>query len=80
MNAKKPDSPKDRLKAIPLWQWGVITILAGMLSNMVLGMAGSGGGSSAQQRAEALGRATATGLCVVAGIVLIVMHFVRSRK
>jgi hypothetical protein len=76
---KKPESPMERLKKITLWQWGLIVIFAGILSNLLMGLQASAG-RSATARARAFGRAAATGLFVIVGIVLIIMHFVRRSR
>lgn len=76
---KRPESGMDRLKRLALWQWGLITIFAGVLANVVMSFQAPSGGSAAA-RGAALGRGVATMLFVIAGVVLIVMHFVRSKR
>jgi len=77
--SKKPDTPMERLKNVALWQWGLLLIFAGVFANMAMGLQASPGGSAAA-RAEALGRAIGTLLFVIAGIVLIVIHFFRRKQ
>jgi hypothetical protein len=77
--SKKPESPMERLKKITLWQWGAIVIFAGILTNLLMGLQATTG-RSATARARAFGRAAATLLFVIVGIVLIVMHFVRRGR
>ena len=76
---KKPESGMDRLKKVALWQWGLIVIMAGVMSNLLMRMQTPSGGASAQ-RAVALGRGVATLLFVIVGLVLIVLHFVRRKR
>ena len=78
--SKKPESPWERLKKVTLWQWGLIVICAGVAANLFAGLQASPGGSAAA-RGEAFGRGAATLVFVIAGVVLIVLHFVcRQRR
>ena len=80
MNAKKkPETGMDRLKAIALWQWGLIVIVSGLMSNLAMGMQAASGTSSAK-RAAAMGRGIATGFFILVGIGLIIAHFVKKKK
>ena len=76
---KQSESPMDRLKKVALWQWGVIVICAGVAANVFGSLRASPGGSAAA-RGEALGRGVATLLFVIAGVVLIILHFVRRSR
>ena len=77
---KKNETGIDRLKNMPLWQWGLIVIFAGIMSNLVMGMVPASGGSSAARRGQEMGRAVASLFFILVGVVLIVMHFVRGKK
>jgi len=77
--SKKPETPMERLKKVAMWQWGLIVIFAGVASNLLMGLQASTGGSAAA-RGQALGRGAATMLFVIAGVVLIIMHFVRRKR
>ncbi|MHC4404675.1 MAG: hypothetical protein ACYTG0_33905 [Planctomycetota bacterium] len=76
--SKKPESPMERLKKVTLWQWGLIVIFAGVVSNQLMGLQATRG--SAAARGQAFGRGAATLLFVIAGVVLIIMHFVRRKR
>lgn len=75
---KPPATPLERLKNMPLWQWGLIVIFAGVVSNVVQGIVP--GGNSAYDRGREMGRAVGTLFFVVLGIILIILHFVRKRR
>lgn len=77
---KQPETGLDRLKKIPLWQWGLIVIFAGVMSNLVMGMMPPSGGTSAARRGQEMGRAVASLFFILVGVVLIVMHFVRKKR
>lgn len=76
----KNESPRDRLKKVTLWQWGVIVISAGVFANATMMVLESPAASEAQRRGELLGRGVATLLFIALGIGLIVAHFVRKKK
>lgn len=79
--ANEKDSLLDRMKQLPLWQWGSLLIFGGVFSNLAAGLLiDAGDMSRSEQRATQLGAALGGGLVVVAGIVLILWHFVRARK
>ena len=81
MPDKQEDSLTERMKKLPLWQWGVITIFAGIVANMaVMLMIQAQGMRGAEERGARLGAGVAGGFFIIAGIVLIVMHFVRKQK
>ena len=75
--AEKPQSPWERLKRLALWQWGLLLIVGGLASNAIFPM--PRGSLTYEQRAEVAGRLTVTLVSVVAGVVLIVLHFVRRK-
>ena len=77
--SKKPDTPMERLKNVALWQWGLLLISASVFANVAMGLQASPGGSAAA-RGEAFGRGVSTLLFVIAGVVLIVIHFVRRKR
>jgi hypothetical protein len=64
---------------IPLWQWGLLVIIAGLVANMFMGLMPAPSGGSAAARGQAFGRGVATVLAIIAGLVLIIMHFVRRK-
>jgi len=66
MTRKKRETGAQRLKSMPLWQWGAILIFAGMVANMVLGLQAVPSNRAAA-RGQELGRGVATGLFVLAG-------------
>lgn len=78
--SEKPDSLLNRMKRLPLWQWGLIFIFAslfvGLASTMAIDEADM---RRTQERAARLGSACGSGLFMIAGIVLIVLHFVRRK-
>ncbi len=75
---KRPESPRGFLKQIPLWQLGALLIIWGLLTNQLVATLGPQGTDNAA-RGFAFGRGLAAFLFVVAGLVLIVLHFVRGR-
>ena len=72
----KPESPLSR---VPLWQWGLLLIVAGLVANFAVGELMPQASGSAAARGQAAGRMAVMVLAVVAGVVLIVMHFVRRK-
>jgi lipoprotein signal peptidase len=77
---EKPKSPWERIKQFALWQWGLLLIFGGIISNaLTMSTRSPGAPLTADQQAEALGRATAAILFIVAGVVLIIVHFVRRK-
>ena len=73
---RRDETPRERLRKIPLWQWGLLCLLgagfSGLLTTTMMG--------PPKGRAEAAGRGAASLLFVVAGLVLIVLHFVWPKK
>ena len=74
--SKRPGSP---LQRFTLWQWGLLVIFGGIMANLLTGLMPPPGDSAAA-RGQAFGRGAATLIAVVAGVVLIVMHFVRHKR
>ena len=78
---EKPDSLFDRMKKMPLWQWGGCLIFGGVFANLATQlMIDAGEMRRSEARAAQLGTAVGGGLLLLAGMVLIVMHFVRRKK
>ena len=75
---KPPETGMDRLKALPLWQWGAIFIFAGMMANHVMGLQEPPVGT-AVARGQALGRGVATGLFVLIGFGMILRDVLRKK-
>lgn len=76
----QPETPVERLKAVALWQWGGLCIVAGLLANQVGGMLSTARANSAAARGETLGRGVAALIFVIVGVVLIIMHFARRKR
>jgi hypothetical protein len=79
--ADKQKPARRRMKDLPLWQWGLICIASGgfvgaLNTSKIL----YGTMSRSERRAAEIGNASAIGLFLIVGIVLIVMHFVRGKK
>ena len=78
--AEEPQTFRERLKQFALWKWGLCCIFSGLM----VGMLTMGGRPThrpnAHERAQLYGSLAATSLIIVAGIVLIVIHFVRRKK
>lgn len=71
---------KDRLRKMSLAAWGVITIFSALLvftGSMAMLPPGR---LSMNEKAQFYGVATATVVLILAGIVLIVLHFVKRKK
>jgi hypothetical protein len=75
---KPPESGIDRLKALPLWQWGAIAIFAGMVSNFVMEFQAPPA-NTPEGRGQALGRSVATLLFVVVGFGMILWDVMRKK-
>jgi len=71
----------DRLKKVPLWQWGLLCIVSALAAQAVTVAFRSPnkGLMSLNEQGQAFGQAVGVGLIVVVGIVLIVVHFVRKK-
>ena len=72
---RSDESFGERLRKIPLWQWGLIVLAGAMLTQ-----AASLAQPPARNAAEAAGRGAAILLFVVVGVVLIVLHFVLPQR
>ncbi|HVJ85875.1 MAG TPA: hypothetical protein VM452_09545 [Caulifigura sp.] len=75
---KAAETGMDRLKALPLWQWGAILIFAGMVANAVMGLQPAPT-SSAAARGQEFGRGAATLLFVLLGIGMMLWDFLRKK-
>ena len=71
---KNDESFRDRLRKITLVQWGAFCMFSGGFAG-VAGML-----QPAKNQAELLGRGVAVMLFWVAGIVLVILHFVRRGR
>lgn len=78
---KNNESLTERMKKMPLYHWGLISIFAGIFSNLLVGlMIQSADMRRAEERAAQLGAAIAGGLFVVIGIALIIAYFFRRKS
>lgn len=80
---KKPDSSSNRFGKFNLWQWGLILIGAGVFAGFAakeLMAVLVPPGSAIAAQGQAFGRGLATLLSVVAGVVCIILHFVRRNR
>ena len=75
---KPPETGMDRLKALPLWQWGAIFIFAGMVSNFVMELQAPPANTPAG-RGQALGRGAVTLILVVIGFGMILRDVLRTK-
>lgn len=77
--SKSDETPMDRLRKIPKWQWGMIFIFAGMASNLMPYIRPTPA-NTAEARGAALGAAAASLVFIIAGIVMIMLHFVGGTR
>ncbi len=78
---RKPETPMERLKAVPLWTWGAIVIMAGVFSNLTNQMMIDAQNlTGAAARGAKFGGAVAALVFITVGVVLIIIHLVRARK
>lgn len=78
---EKPDKLIDRMKQMPLWQWGGCFIFGAVFANLATQlMIDAGDLRRSEERAAQMGAAVAGGLLLLVGIGLIVAHFVRRGK
>lgn len=73
---KKPEG----FMSMPLWQKGLFLILIGPLANMASGFVFPIVGNSDAARGQRFGQGLVTVLCVIAGVVLVILHFVRGNR
>mgnify|MGYP003390108270 CR=1 FL=1 len=73
---KKPEG----FMNMPLWQKGLFLMLIGPLANMVLSFVAPIVGNSEAARGQRFGQGLVTFLCVIAGVVLVILHFVRGNR
>jgi hypothetical protein len=79
MTKKKAETGMDRLKAMPLWQWGAIVIFAGMMANMLTGLVMPTPSGPAEARGQALGRGLVSVLALVVGLGMILRDVLRKK-
>ncbi len=65
---------------MPLWMKGALLMLIGSLTNMVLSFVSPIVGDSEAARGQRFGQGLVTLLCVIAGVVLLIIHFVRGNR
>ena len=69
------------MKKLPLWFWGLACMFGGIISRLLMqAFASRPEMSTAQGKAAAMGRAAAMLMFMLAGVVLIVLHFVLKRR
>ena len=73
---KKPEG----FLSLPLWQKGLFLMLIGPLTNMVMSIVFPIVGNSEAARGQRFGQGLVTFLCVIAGVVLVIIHFVRGKS
>ncbi len=66
--------------SMPLWKKGLFLIVAGPVGNMVTSFLFPIVGNSEAARGQRFGQGLVTVLCVVAGVVLVIVHFVRGNR
>lgn len=83
MARKKEVNPfRNPFKQLPLWQWGLFLIVWGPLAAIASGfiMNAPAVPVTAADRGAAFGRGLVSVLCIITGVVLIILHFVRRRR
>lgn len=76
---KKRGSSSDGFNP-PLAMWGGLLIVAGIVAFQAVAQIMPAPAGSAEARGQAFGRGLGTVLCVIAGVVMIIMHFVRQGR
>lgn len=77
---KQPETGMDRLKATPLWMWGLICMMGGVFANITNQFTIEAQGlRGAAARGAKFGGGVAALLFIVVGLVLIVVHFTRRK-
>jgi hypothetical protein len=76
---KPPETGMDRLKALPLWQWGAIVIFAGMVANVLTGLVMPAPSGAAEARGQALGRGLVSVLALLIGLGMILRDVLRKK-
>jgi hypothetical protein len=77
---KKNESGMDRLKAMPLWQWGLLVIVGALVGSALQAHFAPVAPNPAAARGAALGRVVAALLFIFGGVVMIVVHFARRGR
>lgn len=72
--------PTKTKKTLALWQWGVVTILGGVIAGVIMTAGRPTRRLTSAQKAELYGVYTACGLLLLAGIVMIVLHLLRQKR
>lgn len=80
MKKKKSTSRKEGWARFPLWQRGLFLIVIGPVSNQVASLVMPAPANSAAASGQAFGRGLVAVVCVIAGVVMIAMHFVRRGR
>ncbi len=75
----RPSKPTNPLQVFALWQWGLLCIVAGPSASIFMGIMGPSG-NTAEARGAALGRGLAAVVFIIVGIVLILVHSLRSKR
>jgi hypothetical protein len=81
--SKSDETPMERLKNITKLQLGSLCIIGGIAANILMPMImrmGPPPANSAAARGQAFGSAVASLLFIIAGIVLIILHFVGRKR
>ncbi len=78
---KDNDSLIQRMKKLPLYQWGAIFIFAGIFSNLAMTlMLQSSDMRRSEERAAQIGAGVGALVIILIGVGLIVAHFVRRKS
>lgn len=81
MTKSKKRRSQSNSNRLALWQIGLLLVIAGPLANIFLSMVWPlEPPLTNEQRGQALGRGLAALVSVIAGIVMIVLHFVRRSR
>jgi hypothetical protein len=76
----KKRSRREQSQSFNKLQVGGLLIVVGPVAAMLTGLIMPATSNTAEARGQAFGRGLVAVLCVIAGIVLIVMHFARNRS
>ncbi len=73
---KKPEG----FMSLPLWMKGLLLITGGVVATVVSSIVFPIVGNSEAARGQRFGQGLVTFLCVIAGVVLVIIHFVRGNR